>query len=240
MKILIIRHAEPDYEHDSLTEKGLREAQLLADRLETAPIDHFYVSPYGRARMTAAPTLARRGVKEKILPWLREFDAPVTLKDGTRKKIPWDYLPADWTSDPGNFSLGGWLDTPVSKSGPVRDRYEEVSAGLDALLTKHGYRRDGFIYRAEAPNAETIALFCHFGLESILLSHLLNLPAVPLLHGTCALPASVTTLVTEEREQGIASFRMLCFGDTSHLSSRGEEPSFHARFCERFTNETRH
>ena len=30
MNIYIIRHAEPDYEHDSLTEKGWREAELLA------------------------------------------------------------------------------------------------------------------------------------------------------------------------------------------------------------------
>ena len=29
MNIYIIRHAEPDYEHDSLTEKGWREAELF-------------------------------------------------------------------------------------------------------------------------------------------------------------------------------------------------------------------
>ena len=34
MRILIIRHGDPDYEHDSLTEKGWREAALLADKLE--------------------------------------------------------------------------------------------------------------------------------------------------------------------------------------------------------------
>ena len=33
MRILIIRHGDPDYEHDSLTEKGLREANLLKKRL---------------------------------------------------------------------------------------------------------------------------------------------------------------------------------------------------------------
>ena len=31
MKLLIIRHADPDYEIDSLTETGHREARLLAD-----------------------------------------------------------------------------------------------------------------------------------------------------------------------------------------------------------------
>ena len=33
MKLLIIRHADPDYAVDSLTPEGRREAALLADRL---------------------------------------------------------------------------------------------------------------------------------------------------------------------------------------------------------------
>jgi hypothetical protein len=33
MKLLLIRHGEPDYEHDTLTEKGRREAEYLADML---------------------------------------------------------------------------------------------------------------------------------------------------------------------------------------------------------------
>ena len=31
MRILLIRHGDPDYEHDTLTEKGRREAALLAE-----------------------------------------------------------------------------------------------------------------------------------------------------------------------------------------------------------------
>ena len=51
-------------------------------------------------------------------------------------------------------------------------------------------------------------------------------------HGTCAAPTSVTTVITEERRRGIASFRMSSFGDVTHLLQAGEEPSFSARFCE--------
>ena len=32
MRILIVRHGDPDYEKDSLTPKGFREAELLAER----------------------------------------------------------------------------------------------------------------------------------------------------------------------------------------------------------------
>lgn len=63
MKLLIIRHADPDYSIDSLTEKGRREAELLADRLCRMEIAAFYVSPLGRAQDTASYTLKRMGKK---------------------------------------------------------------------------------------------------------------------------------------------------------------------------------
>ena len=57
MRLIFIRHAEPDYEHDSLTEKGWREAKLLAVRTKSWQVDDFYVSPLGRAQDTASFTL---------------------------------------------------------------------------------------------------------------------------------------------------------------------------------------
>ena len=76
MRLLIIRHGDPDYEHDSLTEKGKKEAKLLADYLEKEKIDYFYVSSYGRAKETAAPTLERHHATPVICEYLHEFDYP--------------------------------------------------------------------------------------------------------------------------------------------------------------------
>ena len=45
MKLLIVRHGDPDYAKDSLTEKGWREARYLSERLIKMGIDDFYVSP---------------------------------------------------------------------------------------------------------------------------------------------------------------------------------------------------
>ncbi|MFR5295066.1 MAG: hypothetical protein ACLTF6_09935 [Clostridium sp.] len=108
---------------------------------------------------------------------------------------------------------------------------------FDRLLAFHGYEREGLYYRAVRPNRDTIVLFCHFGVECVLLSHLLHVSPMPLWHGLCAAPSSVTTIYTEERRQGIASFRANAFGDISHLYAAGEEPSFAARFCETWDNE---
>ena len=73
MKLLIIRHGDPDYEKDSLTKTGWREAELLANRLETMDIAAFYVSPLGRAQDTASCTLTAMHRTAETLDWLQEF-----------------------------------------------------------------------------------------------------------------------------------------------------------------------
>ena len=70
MRILMIRHGDPDYEHDSLTENGKMEAQLLTERMKREKADDFYVSPLGRARRTAAPSLAVLEADACVLDWL--------------------------------------------------------------------------------------------------------------------------------------------------------------------------
>lgn len=63
MKILIVRHAEPDYSIDSLTTKGWREAEYLSERISKLDVKEFYVSPLGRAKDTASLTLEKMGRK---------------------------------------------------------------------------------------------------------------------------------------------------------------------------------
>ena len=130
------------------------------------------------------------------------------------------------------------MDSALFRGTPVPEAYRWVAGELDKLIAKHGYVREGNYYRAVTPNEDTIVFFCHFGLESVLLSHLLHVSPMVLWHGTCAAPTSVTTVVTEERREGIASFRVTALGDTSHLYVAGREPSFSGRFCETYTNES--
>ena len=117
-------------------------------------------------------------------------------------------------------------------SAGVRELYDNVIREFDRLLASHGYLREGKVYRVTEANEDTLAFFCHFGLECVLLSHLLNISPMLLWHGTCAAPTSVTLLNSEERQKGIAYFRMAEFGSVAHLTSQGENPSLSARFCE--------
>lgn len=241
MKLLIIRHAEPDYSIDSLTEKGWREARLLSERLSKLDISKAYCSPLGRAKDTASFTVKNKGLDLETCDFLQEFpariDDPYTEEEARRI---WDFMPNYWVNEEKYFDRNEWFNTPLMKVGNVEAEYKKVCEKFDRLLEKHGYIREGNLYKAVNPNSDTLLLFCHFGVGCILLSHLLNISPLPLLQGFVALPSSVTTLVTEEREKGIAYFRCSSYGDTSHLYVADEEPSFMARFCEKFTDEERH
>ena len=46
MKLIIIRHGDPDYSIDSLTETGWKEANLLATRISKLNVKAFYSSLY--------------------------------------------------------------------------------------------------------------------------------------------------------------------------------------------------
>lgn len=237
MKLLIIRHGDPDYSIDSLTEKGWHEAELLAERLAKLDIRAFYVSPLGRARDTASLTLKKMNREAVECPWLREFSPKISRPDREGESICWDWLPQDWMPEEKYYDRENWDTTEIMQAGGVGEEYRWVTEEFDKLLAMHGYVREGRCYRTMQGNADTIALFCHFGVEAVLLSHLLNVSPMTIWHGFCAAPTSVTTIITEERRKGIASFRINNFADISHLYAAGEEPAFAARFCEVYENE---
>lgn len=234
MKLLIVRHADPDYSIDSLTATGWKEARLLAGRIAKLDVKNFYVSPLGRAQDTARVSLEPLGRTAETLPWLKEFGPTICKPEHDQPDCLWDWLPADWTANPNFYDPQRWTEHPLFAQAGVAAEAAWVQENLDSLLTRHGYVRDGLLYRAERANEDTIALFCHFGVECVLLGHLLNISPMVLWHGFCAAPSSVTTVVTEERRKGIASFRVTGFGDISHLYAAGEAPSFAARFCETY------
>ncbi len=242
MRMILIRHGDPDYQKDGLTEKGIREAQLLSERtVHWKGITDIFCSPYGRAQKTAAYTLEQMGRGAVTLPWLHEFDHfindPVTGRHG----VPWDLMPAYWTEIPEMYDKKGWRETEVYRSNPsILPAYDEVCENLDKLLSSYGYKRYHNYYKtdhAELPAAQdtTIVCFCHLGIILVMLSHLLSISPAVLLHSFYIAPTSVTVLATEERVPGIASFRAQVLGDTSHLRAGNEPVSASGYFTDTFS-----
>ena len=79
MRILLIRHGDPDYDNDTLTEKGRREAALLAEAAPHMNLGTCFVSPLGRAQDTAAYSLKKIGRTAETIDWLEEFSGQIDL-----------------------------------------------------------------------------------------------------------------------------------------------------------------
>lgn len=238
MKLVFIRHGDPDYTIDSLTERGWEEAKLLSKKMKNFKADEIYVSPLGRAQDTANVSLKEMGREAVTLDWLKEFDSHIVRPDrpDTITSPAWDWLPQDFAGHEDFFHPDTWTNHPAYDASTVKEDAYYIYKNFEVFLNEHGYEKDGRYFRATKPNNDTIVFFCHFGITCVLLGYLLNISPFALWHGTCAAPTSMTTVVTEERREGIAYFRMSAFGDTSHLYAGNMEPAFAARFCECYAN----
>ncbi len=242
MRIILIRHGDPDYGKDALTEKGIREARLLSERTcRWEGITDIYCSPYGRAQATAAYSLERMHKEAVTLSWLHEFDYAIDDPVTGRHGVPWDLMPGYWTEIPDLYDKEHWRRTDLYRSNPaLLPAYDNVCESLDKLLSSYGYRRYHNYYRTDHPETPsgqdaTIVCFCHLGIILVMLSHLLGISPVVLLHSFYIAPTSVTVLATEERTPGNASFRVQVMGDTSHLRIGNEPVSASGYFTDTFS-----
>ena len=121
------------------------------------------------------------------------------------------------------------------RTGPVYEEALRVYNGIDEILKKHGYERDGNIYRAVYPNQDTIVLFCHFGVTCVILAicsvfHLF----------CCGMVLRRSYIVNnpgyggEKKRNSVFPCKLLW----RHISSvcRGEPPAFSGRYCEIYDN----
>ncbi len=225
MKLIFVRHGDPDYENDTLTERGWKEAEALVPRVERWHASDFYCSPLGRAQDTAKTALKGKTDTIKTLEWLREFHVPVEDPETHEERIPWDFMPAYWTTFEEMYDREAWVNAPVMQTGGIAQRNEFVKEGMDVLLKEYGYARKGNYYVTEKGNDKTLVFFCHLGVQFVILGHLLGLSAPLLWQNFFVAPTSVTVVETEEREKGNVAFRCRKVGDTSHLYMAGIEPS---------------
>lgn len=241
MKIIIIRHGEPDYEHNTLTENGFKEINALGEYYQNFEFDEAYTSPLPRAKLTADAFMKYHKDKPcEIKEWLKEFNYHIKVPYSKNNVISWDLMPKYYDKEFHLFDYNYYLNHPWLKSGHIKEIYQEITREFDKILATNGYVREHNIYRVIDSNKKTIIFFCHFGMMSVLLSHLLNIPYIALAQQTECQTTGVTKIVTEEREQGIAQFRMLNFSDITHLKVKNIEPSFSGRFCETFNSPERH
>lgn len=239
LKIIIIRHAEPDYSVDSLTEKGFKEVIHLTERLEGMNVKKIYCSPLGRAKATIEPFAKKAGKSIEILPWLREF--PGKLFSNTEKEnICWDIMPSFLGSKDKLSDCYEWEKEFPFNTGNAGEKYRYVVNELYNLLEELGYKKQESLFRVDNNNEDVIVFCCHFALGMVLISALTEIAPPLLWQGFFLAPSSISCISTEEREKGFVAFRCEYIGDTSHLYKNGEPVSRSGMYGEVFYDNKKH
>ena len=222
MLLYIVRHGKPDYATNTLVEEGRRQAVLVADRLEKVGIDAIYSSPYGRAVETAQPLADRLNLPIQIEDWAYELgdESRYQLPDGTRillAKLHGIYYHQEKFRA---LSVEESFDRVEAFSESFKERYHSIAAGLDDLLARNGFKRnDAGFYDPIAANDRRIALFCHAGMERVLISHLFHLPYQFLATSMQVHFTSVTTIFFKNKPDDPTNVMPILYtlGDIGHL-----------------------
>ena len=219
MRIVFVRHGEPDYARDCLTELGRIQAEKAAQRLLGEGIGEIYASPLGRARETAQAAAEVLGLPVKTLDFMEEVrwgsaDGEELYAGGH----PWAI--ADEMARQGmELNRADWRDAPWFRTNRVVECVDRVERGIDEWLAGFGYLREGKHYRhaEEEEQHKTVALFSHGGSSCAAMGHILGLPfpyAIALLH----LDFTGITVVRLDSRAGIGAIPQLkCSNDTAHL-----------------------
>lgn len=219
MRIVFVRHGEPNYEKNCLTETGIVQAKLAADRLKEEGIEEIWSSPYGRAMETAEATAKVLGLPIKTLDFMKELDwggindVPI-FSDGH----PWDI--ADEMAKRGmDLNDDNWEKNEFFAQNRVVNSVHQVEKGIDEWLSELGYDRHGLYYDHKIAEDEhkTVALFSHGGSSSAALAHILNL-SFPYMCSLLHTDFTGITVVRMDKKLGIGSMPCLeIASDSRHI-----------------------
>ncbi len=217
MKIYFIRHGDPDYKNDCLTDLGRRQAAALAERLSGSGIEAIYSSTNGRAMQTAEYTASRLGLPVTPLDYMREIGwKPIGDEPLPANGNPWNIADI-FAAEGRTLRDPEWRTLYPFSMSVVSERYPLVTGRFDGLLSDLGYQREGEYYRATGTHPyHTVAIFSHGGSSSAVLSHILNIP-FPQVCGSFRLSCTSVTVVELSAAAGKAACpRLTLLNDMRH------------------------
>ncbi|NCN99113.1 hypothetical protein COU62_00465 [Candidatus Pacearchaeota archaeon CG10_big_fil_rev_8_21_14_0_10_35_219] len=156
MRLIIVRHAQTTLNRDGiiqgvssgdLTDKGKKQAELLAKRLMKEKVDVVYSSDYKRCKDTLNPFLKMKKVPVHFVEELRERNYGIMDGKSGEEYDKWKQ-DKDWT----NF------DFRMSGGESYNDVLKRVKKFLDVLLKKE--------------NGKTVLIMAHGGTKRAILMNL--------------------------------------------------------------------
>lgn len=176
MKIYIVRHGDPDYKKDCLTELGHLQAEAVAQRLKSIHFDCIFSSPFGRAVETAEHIVKYHdGISVELLSFMREITWGPKGGSPSSAYNPWDVV-SKFVSNGHEINNHDWTDNGPLSDNLVCGIIKNIALESDVWLEKLGYTREGEYYRVGDVKYNNIMITCHGGSSFGLISRLLNLP----------------------------------------------------------------
>ncbi|MEY4067969.1 MAG: hypothetical protein RLZZ332_305 [Actinomycetota bacterium] len=220
MHLTLIRHAEPEWVRDGLsqdnpplTARGHRQARRLADRLEAEHFDHVYVSPLLRARQTAAPILDAQRRGEVIEPWLEEIRSPIW------QGSPADKAEAAYREEKNRPAAERWHGLVGGEA--VSDFTKRIHRGANEFLAERGIYRIEHelpVWHIEEPG-DRLAFIAHAGTNSVFICHLLGLAPTPWEWERFVIGHATVSRLEALRLGDGYTFSLTRLADNSHLES---------------------
>ena len=232
MLLYIVRHGEPDYTTDTLTQQGRREAEAVSRRMVKSGINRVFSSPMGRARQTAQPTCDKLGLAYTVLDWAHEIEDGRLTDFPLGKRQSVTYVPSFYYRTPENINLDydHAFEADGFRQSGMKPACKRIIDGGREFLEKLGYREENGIYRILRPNEERIALFCHGAMGRAWISHLLHIPIHIMWASFDYSFTGVTVLEFPHYEEGFTAPRCLSYCDLSHLYEDGQDVRYNKRF----------
>ena len=184
MEIYFVRHGDPDYENDSLTELGRFQAKKTAENLIKIPFDRVFASSMNRAVETAKYLTDKTKQEITMLDWARE--------DRT-----WTYM-----HDVDENGNGRWF-FDVKKNHEVLKKnvgnpkwYENFPPRINQVLVEDALELDKWLlsmnivhkdgkYEIVGETPKRIVFFAHGGFGLVFYSYILDMdyPSVLIEYG---------------------------------------------------------
>jgi len=225
MLLYIVRHGDPDYKNDCLTEIGKVQAEAVAKRMQASKIDVIYSSPMGRAIETAEPTCRLMGLPYHIEEWTHEVqeERMTTYPDGKKKSIT--YLQNTLHRENGEIDIPfeRMFESKGLRESDMESAFKYIRKNGRDFLERLGYKEENGVYRILRPNEDRVALFCHAVFTRTWLSDLLHIPLHMMWSSFAPTHTGVTIVHFKNNEDGFTAPKVLCFSDMSHLYAEGIE-----------------
>jgi broad specificity phosphatase PhoE len=224
MLLIYVRHGDPNYETDTLTEIGLKQAADVADFLSVYGVDQIFSSTANRAIQTAIPTANRLGLEITPIDFAHEKYPWKNMTIETPSGFVWPYQSNEvidlfHTEEITNLGYH-WYKHPLFIKGSYQEEMNRIQNESNRFFQELGYLHLGQgKYKVLHEHHDKVAMFAHQGFGYAFLSLLLNIP-YPIFCTHFELGLAEITLIEFKNVGGYAYPKVISLSSNHHLKRK--------------------